>query len=101
MADGASLGGCLRWNRPRSPASLSLLVKAPGQGRLSTRRDQRVQFETLGKTAPAVTFLRHEHQVGFSISSAFNNNRNLVKNNPIKRQSGRAAVAVRRRRASW
>jgi hypothetical protein len=64
---------------------------------LSGRPGQYVQFEVgaLAKTAAAVTILRQKHQAGLPISSAFNNNnRNPVKNNPIKRQSGRRAVAL-------
>jgi hypothetical protein len=80
-----------------------LLVKAPGQDRLSARPGQYLQFEVeaRAKTAPAMTILRQEHQVGLPISCAFNNNnRNVVKNNPIKRQSGRRAVPLRHRKAS-
>jgi hypothetical protein len=80
-----------------------LLVKVLGQDRLSARPGQYLQFEVeaRAKTAPALTILRQEHQVGVPISCAFNNNnRNVVKNNPIKPQSGRRAVAVRRRAAS-
>jgi hypothetical protein len=86
--------GGIRWN---CRTSLSLLVKVPGQDRLSGRPGQYVQFEVgaLAKTAAAVTILRQKHQAGLPISSAFNNNnRNPVKNNPIKRQSGRRAVAL-------